>query len=349
MPQGGRLIESHTVPRSLLQQFAFFDPRSKSYRLWRYAKGRPPYNNQSPKSATRYAGHFSDPQDEASEAELEQRLASEFEHPVNLFVHRLGDPTFARTVEQRAQLTRYVTLLFLRSKSRRIGTKHLQEIKLYALNKFLGNESQMLTVATNWNIDLICRGIRLSRPFTKEDVARRVREQVEFEQSAIAEQQQYLVGLRRSMELLDQKMYSGDWNVLTTTSDKPFIISDSPVVTWQRDAAGVIHHGGGFESQNVEVLLPVAPMSCLHILPVVRRSLPVVQPTVDDVNTAQAAFAFRDCFADRQSPALDALVQRYISTARIGTNVFTIWHRNYDNAFYEIMMKGGRWVEPPHR
>jgi hypothetical protein len=342
------LIKSHTVPQSLLQRFAYYDPRTKSYRLWRYSKGRPPYNNQSPKSATRYAGHFSDPQDEAVEAELEQRLAREFEEPVNHFVHRLSEATFARTDEQREQLTRYVTLLFLRSRARRIGTKHLQEVKLYALNRFLENESQLLTVATNWNIDLICRGIRLSQPFTKDDVARRAREQVDFERTAIAEQKQYLVGLRRGMEVLDQSMHRGDWNLLTTTPDRPFIISDSPVVTWQRDAARTIHHGGGFEGANVEVLLPVSPMSCLHILPDVERTLPIVRPTAEEVNIGQAAFAYRDCFADRQSSAIDALVQQHVSTARIGSNVFTIWHRNYDNIFYEILMSGGR-VEPPHR
>ena len=72
-------------------------------------------------------------------------------------------------------------------------------------------------------------------------------------------------------------------------------------------------------------------------------------PTVDNVNIAQAAFAYRDCFANNYMPEIDVLVQRYISTARIGEDVFTVWHRNYDNAIYEILMNGGRWVEPPRR
>jgi hypothetical protein len=79
---GSTMLGSHAVPQRLLQQFAYYDPHTKSLRLWRYAKGRPPFNNTSPKTATRYPGHFSDPQDAAAEAHLEERLDREFEHPV---------------------------------------------------------------------------------------------------------------------------------------------------------------------------------------------------------------------------------------------------------------------------
>lgn len=343
------LIESHTVPQSLLKRFAWHDPHTDSLRLWRYAKGRAPYNNQSAKSATRYKGHFADPDDPAAEAEVERRLAQEFEHPVNQFVHLLGDPTSLNLDEHRAQLTRYVTLLFLRSKARRTGTKHIQEVKRQAMNSFLSNESQLLTVATSWNIDLICRGVRIPSPITKDDVANRAREYFERLPAEEAEQQQYMVGLKYGMENLDESMYNGDWRIVSTGLENPFIISDSPVVTWQRDVSGVVHHGGGFQTPNVEVSLPVSPTSCMHILPRVQRTQKPITPTVDEINIAQAAFAYRDCFANIYKPEIDALVQAHISTSRIGDNIFTVWHRNYDEAFYKILMNGGRWVEPPRR
>jgi hypothetical protein len=59
-------------------------------------------------------------------------------------------------------------------------------------------------------------------------------------------------------------MYRCKWQIMRTTPDKPFIISDSPVVTWQRDASGKAYHGGGFERENVEVLLPVSPSRFDH-------------------------------------------------------------------------------------
>lgn len=215
------MIESHTVPESLLNRFAYCDPITRSLRLWRYAKGRPPYKKQSPKSATRYAGHFADPEDITAEDEIETSLAQKFEHPVNQFVHLLNDPANFRNDERREQLTRYITLLFLRSKSRRRGTGHIQEIKRKAVEKFLSNESQLLNVATNWNIDLICRGVRMPSPITKEYVASRVRKHFEQLSAEDAEQQQYVAGIRMGMSSLDEAMYRGDWKLLTTTPDNP--------------------------------------------------------------------------------------------------------------------------------
>ena len=71
------------------------DPITKSRRLWRYQKGRSPYPNASPRTATRWDGHFADPADSAKEAEIEVRLKREFEDPVNEFsrILRLRLPT----------------------------------------------------------------------------------------------------------------------------------------------------------------------------------------------------------------------------------------------------------------
>ena len=103
------MIESHTVPQSLLERFAYNDPHTKSSRLWRYARARPQYNKQSPKSATRYGGHFSDPENAAAEAEIEQRLAREFENPVNHFVHLLSAVSHPEAVAQESAVLIRVT------------------------------------------------------------------------------------------------------------------------------------------------------------------------------------------------------------------------------------------------
>jgi hypothetical protein len=124
-----------------------------------------------------------------------------------------------------------------------------------------------------------------------------------------------------------------------TTVDQPFIISDAPVVTWERKNTGELNLGLGFSRPNVEVLLPIAPTVCLHIMPKVPRTQPVAEPTAEEVNKAQAAFAARACYADRNSSSIDKIVQANISTARIGTNVFTLWHRNLDTLFYDILLR----------
>ena len=83
-------MKSHTVPKKLLEQFAYDDPATRSRRLWRYQKGRPPYGRASPKTATRWEGHFADSANSMKEAELEERLKREFEEPVNQFIDLIG-------------------------------------------------------------------------------------------------------------------------------------------------------------------------------------------------------------------------------------------------------------------
>ena len=101
-------MQSHTVPRKLLDQFAYDDPVTKSRRLWQYAKGRAPWRRASPTTATRVNGQFSDPEDAAKEAELEDRLNREFEMPVNEFIEQVGFRTFVLSSLHVRQLTAYV-------------------------------------------------------------------------------------------------------------------------------------------------------------------------------------------------------------------------------------------------
>src|SRR5580704_5647275 len=52
---------------------------------------------------------------------------------------------------------------------------------------------------------------------------------------------------------------------------------------------------------------------------------------------------------NQNSQELDSIVQNQISTVKLGQNAFTVFHRNYDNTMYDILMSGGRWVDPPKR
>jgi hypothetical protein len=75
----------------------------------------------------------------------------------------------------------------------------------------------------------------------------------------------------------------------------------------------------------------------------------VLLPTVQEINTAQAAFASRYCFTNINSAEIDSALQPNFGKAKLGVTAFTIWHRNYDNSVYELLMNDGKWVEPPHR
>jgi Protein of unknown function (DUF4238) len=135
-------------------------------------------------------------------------------------------------------------------------------------------------------------------------------------------------------------MRRGEWRIIRTDPSEPFILSDTPVVTWERLEEG-FNFGLGFERPNLEVIVTVSPSACLHILPDVQRTRPVVTPTTSEVNITHIKFAYEACFADRKSDEIDKLVQENICTLKMGVNVFTLFHRNFDDKFLDFMMQQG--------
>ncbi|MGA3332659.1 MAG: DUF4238 domain-containing protein [Terracidiphilus sp.] len=342
-------MQSHTVPRKLLEQFAYDDPLTNAKRLWRYEKGRDPYWKASPRTATRIDRHFHDPEDASKEAGVEERLNREFEEPVNRFLFEIGSPDFVSTDERRRQLTFYVTLLFNRSEARRKASAHLQKIVDSAVKCFLENEIQVETVAAKWSIDLLLSGQLTGGLITKEHVIARTLAYAREVSPAIRAQQSYVRTVEGAMSTIDDKLLAGEWNYIRTVATDPFVISDAPVVTWERLPDGRFSHGMGFHRANVEVLLPISPLVCLHIQPQVERARPCKRPSVREVNTAQAAFAARYCFSNVKSGEINHIVQENLGKAELGVKGFTVWHRNYKNTIYDILMSGGQWVEPPRR
>ena len=140
------------------------------------------------------------------------------------------------------------------------------------------------------------------------------------------------------MNEFDDVICNGKWEILRTSADDPFIISDAPVVTWERKGDGALFYGIGVHEPNVEVLLPVSPLTCLHILPNVTRNRQIKEPTVREVNIAQAAFAHKHCFANIKCDQVDEIVQQESGKAEIGVKAFTVSHIDYKNTVYELLM-----------
>src|SRR5882672_8745079 len=251
-------MRSHTVPQRLLKQFAYHDANTDSLRLWRYTKGRPPYPGASPKSATRLDGFFAHPNDAEAEAQLEARLAQEVEDPVNAFLADFADTNWTMTEAQRRQMTRYVSLLFQRSRARRSAGGHIQEIKAHALRKFLSNDTQLITVAAHWGIKAHFVGHRFPL-ITREYVAKKAQAMLADVMSPFSQQEAFVGFIARAITMLDEPMFRGEWGVIRTSADKAFILSDAPVVTWARSKGGRPSYGLGFHTQDIEVALPISP------------------------------------------------------------------------------------------
>jgi hypothetical protein len=331
-------MKSHTVPRKLLEQFAYFDQSTESLRLWRYEKDRPPRGDASPRSATRIDHHFNHPDIAGKEEELETRLNQEFENPVNRFLFQDGIEDHLRIDENRRQLTQYVTLLFHRSKARRDMTEYLHHVTVEAVDQFCANEQHVLTVATNWNANLILSGRRRQAVVTSDMVKNAARRLIKTYDTERRRQESYAESVERAMTYIDDRMYDGKWSLVKGSIDKPFIISDTPVVTWERLSTGSFRYGIGFHEPNIEAMLPISPLCCLHILPKVLRNLPTQPPSSGEVNAAQAEFSGKFCYTNIPSNWVDQIVQQNFGKAQLGVAAFTVGHRNYEKLVYEHLL-----------
>ena len=305
----------------------------------------PPYPRASPKTATRIDGFFAKSDDQAAEGIIERKLAEKIEDPVHKFISKFDDPAWSIDEHQRRQMTRYIILLFNRCEARKEGTKHTQKIQAITLQRFLDDEVRLITVAAQWNIKALLGGKRLPGLITAHTVAVAAKRLMHYLQTDLAHQDAFVNLIVTALAgshtpQADEAMIEGEWKVIRTDPNEPFIISDTPVVTWERLAHG-FNFGIGFERANLEVIVPVSPLSCLYILPAVERMTTPIMPTIREVNIAQAAFSHRACFADRKSEEIDRLVQENIHKVKIGRNAFTLWHRKFDEVFYDTMMQQG--------
>jgi hypothetical protein len=330
-------VKSHTVPKKLLEQFAYYDPVTRSKRLWRYQKGRLPYGAAAPKTATRWDGHFAHPANRGKESELEQRLEQEFEHPVNQFLDMIGYRTFVLQPRHIRALAGYITMLFTRSRARRAASKDHAEITIEALRSLLSDEQQLSDLIGKHTMDVIALGLD-TRMVTREEVVSAIEKTIAAHSDAQEGQRRYIQSVETMMEFADDRMLSGDWGIVHTEPNKPFVIGDAPVVTWERTEDNVLHFGQGFARPNVEILLPVSPTAGLHILPRVPRSRPVRKPATEEVNMAQAMFATDHCFTNISNPDLDAGLQSHFGKMRIGIEGFSVRHIDYKKLLFDILM-----------
>jgi hypothetical protein len=302
-------MKSHTVPRFLLDQFAYDDPVTKSRRLWCYEKGRAPFVGASPKTATRIDRHFADPANAEREVMLETRLNQEFENPVHQFLPLFRFQTFAPSRLQIRQMTRYITLLFNRSQNRRRATKEQIAIAIDITRGYIGDEQKLARIAGRWTMEIVKLGFKLDRTVSPAEVRKSAEKMLATMQTEEHQQTSYVDSMERAMADTEPALENGEWNVIHTSLEHPFVIGDAPVVTWRRRENGVLDYGLGFHVPNVEVLLPVSSTVCIQVLPAVERNRRVQQPRINEINHAQAAFATKYCYAHKSDPAIDKVLQ----------------------------------------
>src|ERR1039458_1700957 len=161
---------SHTVPKKLLEQFAYDDPRTKSKRLWQYQKCLPPWWKASPGRATAWDGHDGDPANAAKEEQIEMRLKQEFEDPVNEFIEMIGYRTFYLSPTHICLLTGYIRMLFTRSVARQAASAINAKTKMDAFRALLKDDRKLSELAAHHTMNAIKLGLPVTEMVTKEQV-----------------------------------------------------------------------------------------------------------------------------------------------------------------------------------
>lgn len=332
-------MKSHTVPEKLLKQFAFRHPH-KGLRLWRYQRGRDPYWDVSPSKATVVEGHFSDPRNSAREGTIETRLNQRFENPVHDFIDQLGFQTFVFGAHHASTLAPYITLLWHRSKARKAVTTLNSELSIESFEKLKTRNDLLERIAASWTLEKIGWGLRLNDPVGVAKVIENIDSLLTRFKDPSRVEIAYANTMDRLMEETDTTFDGARWDIVHTQPNNPFVIGEAPVVTWRRSQEGIPQYGVGFREPDVEVLLPVSPTACLHILPNVQRNHEVSLPKTFEVNAAEAAFA-EACYTNLCVESLNQHLQRYLGRATMGIDTYSIRHRDYVTAFAEHLIRGG--------
>jgi hypothetical protein len=332
-------MHSHTIPEKLLKQFAFMHPK-KGLRLWRYAKGRAPYWDVSPHKATVNDGHFFDPRDVGREESIEKRLNELFEDPVHDFIEQLNFKTFVFSARHTDALAPYIALLWHRSKTRKKVTNQHRDLSIQSFETLKTRDDLLERIALSWTHGILDAGMNLEVPVARHQVIEVIDKFIARFNLPDHAETSYADTMERMMTNRDDTFDGASWGVVHTTQEKPVVIGDAPVVTWRRDRDSALTYGIGFREPNVEVLLPVSPTACLHVLPNAQRSLIVKTPTVTEVNAAQAAFA-EACYANVGNDALDQELQPHFGKVEMGITAFSIHHKDYVSAFTEHLIRMG--------
>jgi len=148
-------------------------------------------------------------------------------------------------------LTGYLTMLFTRSRARRAASQGQADVTIDALRSILSDEQRLSEVIAKLTMEVIDRGLAV-RMVTREEVVAAIENTIAEHSVADEAQRRYIQTVETMMAFADVNMLNGDWVIIHAEPEKPFVIGDAPVVTWERTENDVLNFGQGFARPNVE-------------------------------------------------------------------------------------------------
>jgi Protein of unknown function (DUF4238) len=202
----------------------------------------------------------------------------------------------------------YVASLFRRT------AKYRDQISAPIVEKF-AQQPQDLDYIRERQYELLKRGERV--PF--EDL----KKETESMRDCVCGSDSFyhLSGIRRQTPLLAGALMTKSWRVFESPSGQSFVMSDSPVSTFEF-IDGRMQAGAGFGKPWTTVILPLT-QDRLFVASSPFPWISVDRPgSVDFINVLTVRFAYKNVYAHVNSPEIQSLVDSEINRVVFGRNAF---------------------------
>ena len=294
--------KEHIVPKMLLSEFAATDRT-----LWVYTKGKEPRNS---KAANECVEH------DFFEFELRgKKTNNSYE---NWLSHIEGNAaTLLDTIKQRSQINNqqaetwsvFVASLFGRTRKVRAQISE-------AMTQKFREQTENPEFIRDLQLSLLQQG---ELHYT-EDLARAI---TEIRTAMDASPSFYHVSaLPNRTRIIVESLMTCAWHTIEAPPGTSFLISDSPVVTYEV-REGQPFPGSGFGNENTVAMLPVSPK---HIWVASPHNLSWRRETtitgVNSINRLIVQFAHRNVYTNVKSDEIRALVDTEIDKIVFGKNAF---------------------------
>jgi|HubBroStandDraft_5_1064220.scaffolds.fasta_scaffold176415_1 hypothetical protein len=300
-------MRSHHAPtKNLLERFTFKDRHARSGRsIWIYEKGVRPRISRDLRSECSENGYFSGSPDGQSEMTIESELNKKYEIPFNKLLSAMDcDLHIFESLDHKTACAAFVSNLFHRSKARRAATGYMTQMLSDEFRALASNESDLKTYAASLSL-------WAQRTIFLDELRVMVERQCEKLETETARTETYLGNVEDSTEFMTQKLLALKFQILRSSNDVSFSISDTPVISRLATGGGNYDIGVGINHPGVEWFLPISHSRCLRISDTLSNQSVLNDMQVLELNKQQSLTMFRRMYSKQELVILDQWVQEF--------------------------------------
>lgn len=220
------MLSHHSPTKNLLERFTFKDRHARNGRsIWIYEKGLNPRISRDLRSECSENGYFSGSPDGRSEAAIDFGLNVKYEIPFNKLLSAMDcDLHIFENTDNKAACAAFVSNLFHRSKARRAATSYMTQALSDEFRALASNESDLKTYAASLSL-------RAQRPVFLDELRAMIERQCKRLEAESAQTSTYLGNVEHATEFMSQALSALKFQILRSSNDVSFSISDTPVIS----------------------------------------------------------------------------------------------------------------------